>query len=463
MSRRTRRQPQNAEPKPILIVSSDSDSDKNKNNEKSKNEEKKEIPQLSQPTEGVPRPRARTRNKEKNAEEAKTEEKTEKQILQITQPAENPNQRRRRPQRRHIQITPPPEATKQAETEKKNEENEKELVIKQPEYQGKARPKRSRQANQQSGASPEPEKTQEKPKTEQKQPETTAKTTRSRGSRKASNSQVSSGFVESEEGPPISSATAGKYSGLVKEMIEDERRMHEYDEDEGLLSLEELEKRAQGLSEDKPFADIPELCDDENDLSDQSKFSYATYIVKREKQTKMGQQRIHFQLLFNNEKMYHTKMKSSPDVIYMSKGGAMHFSSHSYPGCIVPSDSFTTFELHDSDKDGRKIFTMKYNKSTYEGRTRDCVLSLYDKESGAETQLSSLHPTIEDLESPIGMYFNERKAVKSVKNLLLFDSHGDEVIAVRKIAENTLAVDAPTKLGKKLIFSVGVCAFLCSI
>ena len=46
--------------------------------------------------------------------------------------------------------------------------------------------------------------------------------------------------------------------------------------------------------------------------------------------------------------------------------------------------------------------------------------------------------------------------------MLLFDSNGDEVIAVRKLEKDTLAIDAPTKLGKKIIFAVGVSAFLCS-
>jgi hypothetical protein len=180
----------------------------------------------------------------------------------------------------------------------------------------------------------------------------------------------------------------------------------------------------------------------------------------------MAGRRIHFQFLFGSQKVFHTKLKSdTPDTIFVAKGDSMHFRDPEFQGTIAVSSRLTIYSVRQGDGDETaRISFSRPPESKREKPPRNLVVNFLNANPEAGLPESVINRSVGKSEDGVwSLDFGARQVKSSVKNAILVDGDDREVLAVRKVSETALEIDALREVVPLVAFALGIASFLCKL
>lgn len=186
--------------------------------------------------------------------------------------------------------------------------------------------------------------------------------------------------------------------------------------------------------------------------------SLILYRLQRIKKTTWKGNRILFHLIQGTVPIFSTKIKSKKiQKIFIAEGAEMHFHTGNFPGIIDVNLDNTKFSLR-KNQDGPILCELIINPSV-ENTPRSSTIHFYTDISGIPNEISNRSASITKFGYLID--FSGRHGIKSIKNCIMVDAQGSEVISIRKISKTEFAIDASSKLSNLIVFMFGLGQTLC--
>jgi hypothetical protein len=196
------------------------------------------------------------------------------------------------------------------------------------------------------------------------------------------------------------------------------------------------------------------------------KLTTFSYTIERSANRTLKGARTHFQFSLNGEDLLHSKLKSdSPDMIFISKGSAMHFSDTQYEGVLLVSDDLTSYSVRRKNQYGDELAAVRFTSKPPVQKAkqpRNVKVTFFGQKPALPPTIGNRVP-VRSLLGKWSLDFGNRPIVSSVKNTILVDGDDREICAVRKTAANTMALDAVEDMDPLIVFAIGITSFLCKL
>jgi hypothetical protein len=176
-------------------------------------------------------------------------------------------------------------------------------------------------------------------------------------------------------------------------------------------------------------------------------------------------QRTEFSLVRDGEVILYSKIKTraATEAVHISKAkNDFHFSSEASQAALLASRDFRAFSLRFRTRYGRELIVIRYEPHGLQYAPRTVRLFLADPPDGVPAELASRQPVITAVGTWI-LDLSGRIGKRSVKNCVLEDQTGREVLSVMKIRSKEFVIETRPGMSELCVFAVGISSCLCKL
>lgn len=183
------------------------------------------------------------------------------------------------------------------------------------------------------------------------------------------------------------------------------------------------------------------------------------YVVTRSKLITLMGTRKHFQLFYNENScmtpLYHTKIKSTTDVICFSKGSEMHFSDKVFSASMLKNECLTTFSVRRGSRLGPEMLMIRFRNSKKENERRMARITVI-LEGNMKYTLNSVGPNnFPKVAESLDVQLPQR-----LNNIIIANDKQEPVIVQMQQDENTLFIWCDEKIDPICVFGLGIASFI---
>jgi hypothetical protein len=189
------------------------------------------------------------------------------------------------------------------------------------------------------------------------------------------------------------------------------------------------------------------------------------YRLQRVCKWTMKGKRSDFKLLRNsNVALLYTRVKSkSAEVMQIcSQESSFHFTHGDFEAYLLSGDKCRSFSLRTQNRFGPEMMTIKYEQPPSGCGPRAARLFFANPPEGVSSVLESRPPKITSPGTWV-LDLGGRIGTKSIKNCILLDPNGREVMSVMKQKNSELIIETYPKISELCVFALGVSSCLCGI
>ena len=185
------------------------------------------------------------------------------------------------------------------------------------------------------------------------------------------------------------------------------------------------------------------------------RISYCTYDCIKSPLSTFGGKCIQFVFSLDNLVMFNTKLKSlkqtEPILIY---NGSSEDDEKQCKFCLIPNKTRDAFSLRKNDQKETELLAISMIQLNSKNEPKSVVVAYTFDVMDKKVELISKNPVLSSDGTWI-LDFNERYTIPSKENAILLDKEtGNEIIAVRKIEEDNIEIDALDSVPPVYAFSI---------
>lgn len=187
------------------------------------------------------------------------------------------------------------------------------------------------------------------------------------------------------------------------------------------------------------------------------------YRLTRDYKNSVRGKRIHFQFSSAGAPMFHSKLKSkTPKYIFITTGTETHLGSTKFEGVVLVGEHNTTFSLRKDNAYGDEIMSIKYELEK-KGTPRSCVVYFFNDATPSPPYNNKKPSKVPHNPGSYFLDFKNRMVMQSIKNCIIEDENGNEVILCAKVEMNSLLVEAKRDINPLCAFTFGISSYLCKL